>query len=145
MLLTAGGCRSIVVKLPQRLDTPTATVAGLRVVERTSVGCRVELTLELANPNAVSLPLERTQYTIAIAGGLAVTLEDHANCTVPAKGRQTVTLPASFADEGTSVQGASFKVQGLVQYKPPGEWRTILTESGVPLPSSRFQGAGVVE
>ena len=65
--------------------------------------------------------------------------------TLPAGGRQTVPLVASFAADGQDLKGRACTVTGTISYRPPGQLRKVLTESYVPLPSVTFREQGVLE
>jgi len=140
--MLAGGCQ--MPRLPRIIHAPSATVVGVTLTEQTATGSRVELAVELDNPNGSPLPLKETSYTLNI-NGQTMKLTDDANRVVPARGKQTVVFPAAFATDGVSLRGEPFTARGQIHYKPPGEWRNLLNESGVPLPSSSFSGEGTVQ
>lgn len=133
------GCKS------NRLRTkpPTAQVTGVRLVEHTTTGSRLEVLLQLGNPNDFGLPLTRSDFSFRVAGGDSFTFNDQPHRSIPAKGTQLVRLPVALANP-SSIVGAAFVVEGSVTYEPPGEIRKLLTESSVPLPSVGFRGEGVV-
>lgn len=124
------------------IQSPTATVVSVKVTEQTDAGFRVEAVVELVNENRVPLPLLDIHYTIEIDKIGSFSIEDDANRTVPAYGKQQITLPASFAWKGPAPAGAAWTVTGRVKYDPPGELRQIMTETKIPLPDSDFHDTG---
>lgn len=124
---------------------PAAKVLSLRVTQQTDTGFRVVATVELTNDNRVPLPLIDTRYHIHIDKVGSISLVDKARRTLPANGRQTLELPASFAWNGPAPAGAAWNVQGTVSYHPPGELRQIMTDSNIPLPRSDFQETGSLQ
>ena len=122
--------------------TPQATIISVNVTEQTDTGFRVEAVVELTNENRVPLPLLDIHYTVTVENAGSVSVLDDANRTIPAHGKQQVTLPASFAWDGPAPAGSTWTVSGKVQYDPPGELRQILTETKVPLPVSQFKNTG---
>lgn len=141
LLLVITGCRGNKTKGEnEKVSEPTARFVGARLVSATEQGARIEISVELENPNGVSLPLVESRYTLSLGGAKAAHGVDRPNRTLPAKGRQIVLIPVAV--EGTVSAGAAFSVHGAVAYEPPGEVRKVLTESKVPLPRVSFEGAG---
>ncbi len=136
--LTLTGCAFSGIKAPQ------ARVEAVRLVEQTEQGARVEVTLALTNPNDKALPLNRTEYSVKLSEGGSYRFSDESNRTLPAKGTQTILLPAAFATDG-NINGAAYEVRGDVSYTPPGQLRRSLTESGLPLPTVNFSQKGKLE
>lgn len=137
------GCFLVVFALgstgcTNNLASPVARVSDVRVVQQTDQGSRVEVDVELTNPNSTPLPLVRSSYTVSAGAGQAYHSTERLNRTLPGKGKQVVTLPAVF----TGAVGGSYNVSGGVTYEPPGEMRKLLTESYYPLPSVGFSGSG---
>ena len=146
MMLTATLCLSG-CKVFLALEKPIARVQSVTLDEQTEHGSRVLVTVELANPNDVALPLVDAQYTLLLApGSRVVSFRDAPNRTLPSKGRQVITLPAALpVSGGGNLRGASYRVAGSINYEPPGEIRELLTEAGIPLPSSEFFGSGTLD
>jgi uncharacterized lipoprotein len=127
------------------LQTPTGVVTAVRPTAATAEGARVEVTVELINPNDIPLPLLRTDYTVTLEGVGTFTFHDPTDRTLPAGGTQAVVLPAAFAKDGGQVGGVPYRVTGNITYEPPGEVRKVLTESGIPLPTVSFAASGRLE
>lgn len=138
LLVGGSGCSEKWLDLS--LMTPEAQVTEVRVLERTERAVRMELLVELTNPNAVDLPLREVDYRVSVpkAGSFHFVMPPVA--TLPAEGRQTLRLPAVL--EVPTGQEQTFRVSGTVSYEPPGELRRIMTDSGMPLPLSRFSAEG---
>jgi LEA14-like dessication related protein len=140
------GCLVVVFALgfagcAANLASPVARVSDVRVVQQTDQGSRVEVDVELTNPNKTPLPLVKSSYTVSIAGGTPYHAEERLYRTLPGGGKQVVTLPAVF----TAAPGGAYHVTGSVAYEPPGEMRKLMTESYYPLPSVGFSASGSVE
>lgn len=127
------------------VQSPTASVRQVRLVEQTAEGAKVEVTVVLKNPNGVPLPLSGSHYRIDVAGTPSLSLTDRANKTLPARGAQTLVFPAAIKADKPNLVGAAYSVDGSISYEPPGELRRMFTESGVPLPKVAFGGTGKVE
>ncbi len=125
-----------------QINKPVARVVSMTVAEQTDAGFRVVATIELTNDNRVPLPLIDTRYEITVGQAGTLSLVEPAGRTLPAHGKQTLTLPASFAWNGPAPAGAPWTVKGKVSYHPPGELRQIMTETNIPLPWCDFQGQG---
>lgn len=137
LALLAGGCQKI-----QRLKTPRSEVVGLRLTEQTEAGVRLEMLLAIHNPNDVSLPLKQAQYTVTLEQMGTFTFNKAANLTLPAEGMQTLMFAAAFATDGQDISGFAWQAYGSVAYELPGEIRDLLTEYGVPLPTTNFRASG---
>jgi len=137
------GCRVAEKVKEEKVDTPPATVASVRVAQQTGEGVRLEVVVELTNPNDVALPLKSSSFSVRV-GGAAASMSTRPNRTLPARGMQTVVLPIALAT-GESVSGAQVSVTGTITYEPPGEIRKLLTESKIPLPTTSFSYQGQIQ
>lgn len=147
-----GGCATTA-----GIAEPRANVIEVSLVDQTAQGARVEVVIELLNPNAAPLPLLKADYSVRVAGVEPFVSSAQPNRTLPGRtaargpdpaptpGRQLLRLAAAFATQGQELRGASFQVSGTVTYEPPGEIRKMLTDSGVPLPAVPFTASGVLE
>jgi hypothetical protein len=120
--------------------TPVAEVKDVAIASQSSDGTTVRITVELRNPGDLALPLPEASYTLAIDGQSSYSFRDRPNRTLPAGGTQTVDLIAAVPVQVAAAAG--YQVTGTIRYEPPGEIRTILTESYVPLPGSSFSSRG---
>jgi hypothetical protein len=124
---------------------PPANVTSVAVTEQTDQGGRIEVVVDLVNPNDdTPLPMPRAIYTVTVGDDKTFHFEQIPAATLPAAGVQTLTLPAAFAD-AAPLAGQPYRVTGRVEYTPPGEIRRILTDSGLPLPSSPFSAQGTLQ
>lgn len=144
VLLTSSACS---VRMPRyyRVTRPGAEVKSLAVTEVTDEGARVEVTVELTNPNDLALPLRVARYTLRIESLGQTSLTDLPPVTIPAKGSRLMVLPASLPFEGGELSGQAYSFDGTVTFEPPGEVRRVMTESGIPLPSTPFRGEGTLQ
>lgn len=138
-LMALGGCSNF-----RMYDSPTASVLGVKLVKQTDQAARVEVTVALENPNDVPLPLIKSSYTVEVAGQ-SYSATDVPARTLPARGRQEVTIPAVVAVSGGAARGSSYRVDGSVTYEPPGEIRKLMTDSYIPLPSVGFAQSGQLD
>jgi LEA14-like dessication related protein len=141
LLLLAGGCQG----LGLFLDKPGAEVTSVELEEQTEQGGRVVATVRLANPNDVVLPVAKAHYTVQVEGAERFRFTTVPSVAMPAKGGQTVTLPAAFKrDGGRSLAGRAYTVDGHVTYRPAGEVEAVLFGSGWPLPRTGFHREGTL-
>ena len=126
------------------IQDPSAKVVSVRVTQHTDQGSRVEVQVDLSNPNTAPLPLKRCQYTLRIADAGVYSFDDYPQRTLPSHGAQSVVLPAGFPTD-KALAGASYELEGSIQYEPPGEVRKLLTESKIPLPSVGFHASGRIQ
>ena len=140
-ILTLGAaCTGCLSALP-----PSVRVTDARAVEVSDEGARLEVTLELDNPNAVPLPLPEASYRVAVDGVGSYAFEALPVRVIPPNGTQTVVLPAAIAfpaGSGGGVAGRRWRIRGDMTYRPENGVRRFLTESGVPLPFVAFGGRG---
>jgi hypothetical protein len=133
LLVLGSGCQN-------GIRDPITRVASVNIVEQSSEATRVEVTVELANPNRDPLPLTESAYTVRVGNARAFSSTEQLHRTIPSRGRQIVVLPAVF--RGSAAAGGDYQVNGSVTYNPPGEIRRGMTEMGIPLPSTGFRDSG---
>ena len=129
----------------QSVDRPEIQVEKVELTQRTDEGLRMEVTVRLSNPNQIALPLVYASYGVELDGLGRFELGDTTNRTLPARGSQIVVLPAAFAITQPLPAATPYRVWGHVQYEPPGQFRRVLTESGIPLPGASFALDGRLE
>jgi len=132
MLSLVAGCTGVVA-------APATEVRGVEVVHVTEHGTEADVIVALRNDNDVPLPLALVDYQVTL-GGRTVEASTTPDATVPAEGEQIVRLRAAVPD----APGDQYRVRGRFQYVPPGEIRTLLTDFGVPLPTTGFEASGNV-
>jgi hypothetical protein len=133
--LMLGGCA---------INQPTAQVLHVRITEETEQGTRMELAVQLDNPNDFALPLPSASYTIRIADAGVFTFTDIPTTTLPAHGSQTLVFPAAFAHTG-SLSGSNYSASGHILYRPLGQFRALLSQYKIPLPSAGFTATGQLQ
>ena len=79
------------------LRKPTASLKGLRFESITLEGAELLFDLEVANPNAVALPLLDMDYALSSGSRQLFAGSAGGGTTIPARGKQTVTLPAKIS------------------------------------------------
>ena len=92
-------CLSLACSGSNNLQKPTASFRPPAVRDVTPEGFTVDFNLDLHNPNAVALPLTRTDYKVALAG--VEVFDDSANPggSIPANGSLPVKLPVRLSFE----------------------------------------------
>jgi len=138
--VAAAGCQTAA-----KIQPPTAQVAKVELVEQTTQGARLRLTIAMENPNQVPLPLGASQYTMVLDGDHTFSYTDRPKRTLPAGGQQILELPAAFETGGREVSGSAYTVTGTVSYRPPGQFRRLLIETGLPLPTVEYSASGTVQ
>lgn len=103
----------------------------------------LEFTLNLRSDNADGVPLRTVDYTLDIDGRRVFSGVRSAEATVPAKGAQSVRLPAAF--EGVELRpGTRYRLSGSYTYVLPGAFAEALFDSGVRVPSASFAAEGEI-
>ncbi len=139
-----GGCH---------LADPGARVLGVEVTQQSPQGVRLDVVVELENPSDEPLPLVESEYTLTIDSVGEFESADRPHRTMPTArrgdngepGRQVIRLPVAYAMPGHSPLGMTYRVEGSVSYRPPGEIRALLSEAKLPLPTVTFNGSGLVQ
>jgi len=122
------------------LQTPTAEVVSIERGPRSDQGAVVNVTVRMANPNDVQLPVHETTYRVELDGAKEIfELTFHPPVTMPVSGEQLVTFPAAFAIKQDDLTGRRVAVSGSIHYQPPGEIRQVLTDMKFPLPHIAFR------
>ena len=127
------------------LQTPTAEVTSVRLVEQTPDGASFLVTVAVVNPNQTALPLRKSNYTLTVPGLGEYSSSDLPNRTIPSGGVQVVTIPAAIAGKVGNLRGKTCTIEGSIDYEPPGEIRRLMTDSYIPLPTVDFKRTGPIE
>ncbi len=144
VLVILAGCQSTGEKrrFLDLVDTPTATVEKVEVLDQSTEAVRVAITIRMANKNDVPLPLTIARYSVTLPGVGKYQGDQRPQATIPAESEQTFVLTAAIPTGGEVLSTDEWRANGSVEYEPPGEIRMLMTESGVPLPTSGFRGSG---
>ncbi|QDU33585.1 Late embryogenesis abundant protein [Poriferisphaera corsica] len=128
------------------IQRPFSNVRSVEVTDRSPQGIRMAITVDLENPNAVPLPLTRTNYRVYLEGAGVFESSELGDATLPAGGSQTVSFSAAFPlTDSIPIDGKRYAVFGEVYYRTPGELREILDQYRFPQPSSSFIARGVIQ
>ena len=140
-VLLPTGCTTLTEGVVKR---PTGEVLGVRVVDKTQAGVRVEATVRVTNPNPVELPVEEASVSFRLGErGRSFEAPVQPAVSLPPNGAQTFTVAAAVPLPGRTVAaGLPYRFQTTLHYRPPGELREIMTESGIGLPSLTVGGNG---
>ena len=127
------------------VQQPRVDVRSPQLLQTTQDGGRMSVTLELTNPNAEPLSLPRAFYALSVEGLGTYRFEGKPNAALPPRGSQQVSFAGAIAAAPAEWQGRRYRVNGRIEFEPPGQIREMLTESGVPLPSITFEQEGELE
>ncbi|MEX0652790.1 MAG: LEA type 2 family protein [Phycisphaeraceae bacterium] len=122
----------------QTTRAPRAEVRSVAVTEQTAEGARIEVVVQVHNPNDVALPVRSAAYDVTVDQAGTFTFTDQPPVTLPPRGEQTITLPAAFVRSDEPLVGRPVRVAGRLRYQPPGEIRQLMTDYWIPLPSLSF-------
>lgn len=122
---------------------PRGRVLDAALVEETAEGSRVEFVVELENPREEHYPLVEAGYLLEVAGAGTFRFTEYPAEALPGQGTQRLLLAGALP--ATDLAGRTWRVSGSVSYQPGGEFRQVLTDSGVPLPVASFDGKGTLQ
>jgi LEA14-like dessication related protein len=113
------------------LTPPSAEVRGLQLNQITEDGIRLDVTMDVTNPNAEALPLTHSKYQLSLAGKDLIKGEAKPDVTIPAGETKAVTLPLDVSfDRLTEIAPALLRAGGSgISYKANFDLR--LGESGL--------------
>ena len=126
LLLLAGGCGSM------NVQTPTAAFKTMSIGDVSSRGFVMNVDVDVANPNAVAIPLTSADYSLSLGG---VKVVDGAkikpDARIPANGHSTVSIPVPLSFENLlSAEESIRKGGGNVSY---GLDAALEFDSGLPI------------
>lgn len=130
--------------------SPTITVTGAEVVQRTDEGVAIRFALDLANPNDEELELRQFNYSLTVNGKKVYSGRRAAEATLRAAGEKRLFLPAVLRydllgwDDRSRPSEVGYSLSGSLLYVTPGEIAEILLDTGVRKPRVRFSEAGRV-
>ncbi|QQE11656.1 hypothetical protein JD969_19575 [Planctomycetota bacterium] len=128
------------------VQQPISKVTAVEITERSPIGVRMLVSVDIENPNQIALPVTNIQYSVSLQDAGTFNFTELGDITLSAGGKQSVTLPAAFAlPEDATLNGKKYTVNGQFFYRPPGELRALLDQYHLPLPISPFTASGNVE
>lgn len=125
-----------------RLALPRLSLAGLDVGRIDAGGARLDLRLELDNPNSFPLTVDDLDYSLDLAGSRVARVEDAGRLTVDRGGRGSWTVPVriDFAEAGRAVAQAltgggtvDYRIEGSLSMSSGDRW---IEATRVPVSSS---------
>lgn len=114
-----------------RLSLPELSVADLDVGRIDAGGARLDLTLELQNPNDFPLTVDDLDYSLELAGSRVARVEDAGRLTVGRGGRGSWRVPVSidFGEAGRALAQAltgggrlDYRLDGTLSMSSGNEW-----------------------
>jgi len=129
---------------------PSIAVGEATLVDETDEALRMDIALDLANPNNEPLELIRFEYSVSIDGVPVYRAKRAAEATLSASGGKRLTLPAVVRfdrvpwGESTRPEEVGWSIRGSLLYITPGALAEALLDTGVRKPRTRLAGAGRV-
>lgn len=131
-MFAAGGCSGT--------QSPTLSVAGASIKERTDAAAVIDFIVEADNPNGEALPLQDVTYTVSRGGKQVFSGTRSAEAVIRRFGRQQFILPASFlVAPGEEVAG-EYEISGTLMYQAPGALSETLFDQALVKPEASFSG-----
>ena len=120
---------------------PTFTVAEAYVAGKTDAGTLVNIAIDAKNTSGDPIPLWQLNYTVDMPGHSAKgTVSRFAEATVAAGSTVRFEIPVTTNAAGN----VPLNLHATVAYVPGGRFRELLTEVGIPLPTTSFNGGTTV-
>lgn len=119
LALACVSCSSV----PRTLASPEVQVAQLNLLGSSLNGQRFQVTLLLSNPNASTIPAERLEFQIRLAGEGYIKGESPSPLSLPGGTTQTLTLEV-FSEQVSSASRLMALVEGpenALDYEIGGE------------------------
>lgn len=141
-LLLATGCSAY--------KAPKVRVGDATVVEIAEEALRLDILLELENPNIEPLDLRRVNYTLVVDGRAVYQGKRAAQATLSRAGKRTLTVPGVVRYDrvdwtpGTRPAEVDWSIRGELVYITPGELAEILLDTKLREPTASFSGKGRV-
>lgn len=129
---------------------PSVAVGEAMLVDETDEALRLDITLDLTNPNNEPLELIRFEYSVSIDGVSVYRAKRAAEATLSASGGKRLTLPAVVRfdrvpwGESARPQEVGWSIRGSLLYITPGALAEALLDTGVRKPRTRLAGSGRV-
>lgn len=129
---------------------PSIEVGEAVLVEETTEALRLDVALDLANPNDEPLELLQFEYAFSIDGASVFRAKQSAEATLSASGRKRLVLPAVVPLDGAPWPAgarpadAAWSIRGSLLYVAPGALAEALLDTGVRKPRAGFGGSGRV-
>ncbi|HAI13188.1 MAG TPA: hypothetical protein DCM28_15880 [Phycisphaerales bacterium] len=136
------GCKAVDKFKEPALSPIVVESAQVKLVKQSDEAAQFEVILTITNPNTTPLPLVESTLMLDIDGHGTASTNYLLHRTAPALLSQTVIIPVVIVTSEQVSAGTSWSTKGSITYQPPGEFRKLLTDSNVPLPSAAFDLQG---
>ena len=137
-LFLLGGCTSF--------SQPRISVGEASIVEVSDVAARMDIPVEITNPNTESIELREFQYSVVMGGQTVFRGRRATAATLSGGFVRPVVLPAiipiDYAKRAKAGEGVSWTVSGELLYLTEGELAEILLDTGVRSPRASFAHSG---
>ena len=141
-MLSITGCKVYDKFTEPSLQSMTIKTVEVKLVEQSDEAARFDVTITIANPNTTPLPLGVATVDLEVQDHGKASTRYLLHRTVPANAEQTATVPVVIVTKTPVSAGTQYGSRGTVSYQPPGEFRKIMTDSKVPLPTVTFNTTG---
>lgn len=123
LTLTLGAC-GIVPKVG--LEQPRVFVDDFQVVDTTLSGIKGLITLEIENPNDVSINAKGLDYSFSVGGQRLIRGQNEERMSIPALGRSTIQLPVRLSYLDLLEAIPKLATEGATDYLVEGSVKTGL-------------------
>jgi hypothetical protein len=129
-------------------QNPKIAFGDATPAEMTDEAMRIDVLVDLVNPNQEPLDLIRFSYRFVVDGRTLFEGRRAAQATLSARGERRLTLPVIIRfedvdwDAGSLPESLDWSISGSLLYLTPGELAEILLDLGVRKPTARFRGRG---
>ncbi len=117
---------------------PRAVAEAAHVRQTGPTGSLLDISVRAANFGPEPLPLVAVRYRVYLDGREVFEGTRSAEATLSRFGERSLRLPAVTTDP----PGSQWRVEGTIEYVPPGAFARALTELGLARRTLRFEGSG---
>ncbi len=122
---------------------PTAQVTQVQRLEVSAEASRLEITVDIENPNTYPVPMTDATYELQVNQIRYRSLFE-PNTTLPASGRMSVVLPAVLPGVGADHKLSAYNASGSIGLEPPEDVGRLLARLFSIRPRVGFAGQGDV-
>jgi hypothetical protein len=132
-------------------QSPQVRVGEPSLSEQSAEALRLDVPVELSNPNQDPLDLLRFTYRFAVNGRTVFRGKRAGQATLTGRSERRLVLPAIIRFDAVDWDAASmpasveWSIHGSLLYLTPGEVAETLLDLGVRKPTAGFRGSGEVQ
>ena len=121
LTLALGAC-GVIPKVG--LQEPRVFVDDFQIVDTTLTGIKGLITLEIENPNDVSIDAKGMDYSFSLGGQRLIQGQNEARMSIPALGRNTIELPVRLSYLDLLEAIPKLATEGATDYLVEGSVKT---------------------